>query len=71
MKGLPSGIHKILLLNPLCYIVEGYRASTLGTSWYPIDHWKYSIYFWGLIFVFLLFGSFVHVKFRDRFVDFL
>jgi teichoic acid transport system permease protein len=33
MKGLSSGIHKILLLNPLYYIVEGYRAALLGTSW--------------------------------------
>ncbi len=71
MEGLPSWIHKILILNPLYYIVEGYRAALLGTSWYPIDHWRYTVYFWALIFVFLLIGSMVHVKFRDRFVDFL
>lgn len=71
MKGLPTTIHKILLLNPLYYIVEGYRASLLGTSWYPIQHWTYSLYFWGVILVFLFVGSFLHVKFRDRFIDFL
>lgn len=71
MNGLPSTIHKILLLNPLYYIVEGYRASLLGTSWYLVVHWQYTLYFWALILVFLIFGSFLHIKFRDRFVDFL
>jgi teichoic acid transport system permease protein len=71
MNNLKPWIHDILLLNPLYYIVEGYRASLLGTSWYPITHWHYTLYFWAVIFVFMLIGSLVHIKFRDRFVDFL
>lgn len=61
----------IMKLNPIYYLVEGYRASILGLTWYPIEHWEYSLYFWGIILVLLFFGSILHVKFRDRFVDFL
>lgn len=64
-------IHTILMLNPLNYIVQGYRASLLGTSWYPILHWHYTIYFWCVILFLLVIGASLHVKFRDRFVDFL
>jgi teichoic acid transport system permease protein len=71
MDNLHGWVHRILLVNPIYYIVEGYRASLLGTSWYPITHWHYTLYFWAVIFVLMLMGSVVHIKFRDRFVDFL
>lgn len=61
----------IMKINPFFYIVEGYRSSLLGTSWYFLDHLKYTLYFWVIVFVFLLFGSIMHVKFRNRFVDYL
>lgn len=61
----------IMKLNPIYYLIEGYRASILGLSWYPIEHWEYTLYFWGMILVLLFIGSVLHVKFRNRFVDFL
>ncbi|WP_338470692.1 ABC transporter permease [Niallia sp. XMNu-256] len=67
----PTIIHTIMKLNPFYYLAEGYRASILGISWYPIEHWEYTLYFWGITLVLLLIGSVLHVKFRDRFVDFL
>ncbi|WEG13139.1 ABC transporter permease [Pullulanibacillus sp. KACC 23026] len=70
-----EGKHQILLMivkfNPIYYIVEGYRASLLGTSWYLVSDWKYTLYFWCLVIVLLIIGASVHVKFRDRFVDYL
>ena len=63
-------IVQIMKLNPLYYIIEGYRASLLGKSWYLAVNWEYSLYFWGVTIVFFLVGSYLHVKFRDRFVDF-
>ncbi|MGE7121266.1 ABC transporter permease [Peribacillus sp. NPDC097264] len=63
-------IVSIMKLNPLYYIVEGYRASLLGESWYFIGHWEYTLYFWAVVLVFFLIGSSLHVRFRDRFVDF-
>lgn len=67
----PAIIQTIMKLNPIYYLVEGYRASILGLSWYPIDHWQYTLYFWVVIFILLFIGSILHIKFRDRFVDFL
>ncbi|AZU63987.1 ABC transporter permease [Neobacillus mesonae] len=61
----------ILKLNPLYYIVEGYRASMLGTSWYIVDHSGLTLYFWGITLFFFLVGSVLHLKFRNRFVDYL
>ncbi|MED1468611.1 ABC transporter permease [Bacillus salipaludis] len=61
----------LLKLNPFYYIVEGYRASLLGTGWYGIENPQYTLYFWILVLVLFLFGSVLHIKFRNRFVDFL
>lgn len=63
-------IVQIMKLNPLYYIIEGYRATLLGQSWYLAVNWQYTIYFWAVIIIFYLIGSYLHVKFRDRFVDF-
>jgi len=61
----------IIKLNPLYYIVEGYRAALFGTGWYFIEHWKYTVYFWALILILYLIGSRIHVKFRAQLIDYL
>lgn len=61
----------IMKLNPLFYLIEGYRAAFFGTGWYFIDEWEYTIYFWILIFAIYLFGATVHVKLRKNFIDYL
>lgn len=68
---LPVIIQKVMMLNPFYYIVEGYRAALLGTSWYMIDNLPYTLYFWGLVIILLMIGSFLHLKFRNHFVDYL
>lgn len=64
-------IMKLMKLNPLLYLIEGYRSAFFGTGWYFIEHWQYSLYFWGLVIVLFLFGSMLHVKFRRHFIDYL
>ncbi|ASN04123.1 ABC transporter permease [Virgibacillus necropolis] len=64
-------ITEILKLNPLYYLIEGYRAALFGTEWHFITHWEYSLYFWGVVIVLFLFGSMLHVKFRRHFIDYL
>ncbi len=68
---LPVFLQNVMLLNPMYYLVEGYRASLLGISWYGIEHIKYTIYFWAVIALMFIFGSVIHMKFRDHFVDYL
>lgn len=61
----------LMKLNPLFYLIEGYRAAFFGVEWYFIEHWQYTLYFWGLVIVLFLFGSMLHVKFRRHFIDYL
>lgn len=64
-------IMTILKLNPLVYLIDGYRAALFGVEWHFIEHWQYTLYFWVVIFVLFLIGSAMHVKFRRHFIDFL
>ncbi|WP_368653164.1 ABC transporter permease [Ornithinibacillus sp. 4-3] len=64
-------IMKIMMLNPIYYLIEGYRAAFFGTEWYFITHWQYSLYFWGLVLVLFIIGAALHVKFRKHFIDYL
>src|SRR5699024_7525163 len=53
---------KIMMLNPIYYLIQGYRSAFFGTDWYFITHWQYSLYFWGLIIVLFLICSTLHVS---------
>jgi len=61
----------LLKLNPLYYLVEGYRASLLGITWYMVEHARYTLYFWFVILLLFMIGATLHLRFRDRFVDYL
>ncbi|WP_205137084.1 ABC transporter permease [Virgibacillus halotolerans] len=61
----------LMKLNPLFYLIEGYRSAFFGLDWYFIEHWQYTLYFWALVIVLFLFGSMLHVKFRRHFIDYL
>ncbi|SEP75384.1 teichoic acid transport system permease protein [Virgibacillus subterraneus] len=67
----PSIITDIMMLNPLYYLIEGYRAALFGTEWYFIVNWEYTLYFWAIVIVFFIFGSILHLKFRRHFIDYL
>ncbi len=68
---LDEPLPTIMKLNPLYYLIEGYRSALFGTGWYFIEHWQYSLYFWGFVIVLFLFGAKIHVKFRRHFIDYL
>ncbi|MBD8070554.1 ABC transporter permease [Bacillus sp. PS06] len=61
----------IMKINPLFYIVEGYRSSLLGTGWYILEQPLYTLYFWCVILFLFWIGSYLHVKFRRHLIDFL
>lgn len=65
---LPEGIRAVLKLNPIAYIVDGYRNCILygkGIS----DNWQQAIYFWVVTLVLFIWGSMTHMKFRKQFID--
>lgn len=67
---LPKLYDTILKLNPFYYIVAGFRNVFLGSGWFYNDI-TYTIYFWLCIIFLLLIGSALHVKFKNKFVDYL
>ncbi|MRH41290.1 teichoic acid ABC transporter permease [Aquibacillus halophilus] len=71
LSTLPEALQIIMKINPLYYIIEGYRAGFLGLGWYFIEHWDYTLYFWSLTIILFLIGSSLHLKFRKHFIDFL
>jgi len=67
---IPAAIDPFLKLNPLYYLVQGYRDTLLYRV--PLTgHPLYAAYFWVLILVLFLFGITVHMRFRRNFVDML
>jgi len=64
-------IKQIMLLNPIYYLIEGYRYAFFGVGWHMIEMWKYTLVFWGIVLVLFLIGSALHVKFRRHFIDYL
>lgn len=62
---------KVMFLNPFYYVIEGYRYALLGEGWFITAHPYITLYFWGTVFLVLLIGSYLHVRFRRHFIDFL
>lgn len=68
---LPESWQTFIKLNPFYYIIEGYRYSLLGEGWYFIENPIYTLYFIGITAAIFIVGSYLHVKFRSQFIDFL
>lgn len=67
----PSGqLEQVFKLNPLYYILEGFRDAFLSRGWFFEDP-VYMLYFWTLSLTLLYFGANAHVKFKADFVDFI
>lgn len=63
-------LQKILKLNPLYYVVSGYRDTFLMKSWF-FEHAGWTVYFWGFTILCFLFGSWVFKRLRIHFADVL
>lgn len=64
----PSSVKAILELNPIFYIIDGFRSALLNGSWFWVDY-KHTVFFWAVTFFIFFLGAHLHVKFRARFVD--
>ncbi|MBD7968902.1 ABC transporter permease [Paenibacillus gallinarum] len=66
----PEKFHFFLKLNPMFYIVEGYRDSFFNSVWF----WEkplLSLYFWILTIMLFFIGTFVYKKLQKHFSDVL
>ncbi|MDA7742254.1 ABC transporter permease [Francisellaceae bacterium] len=69
LKAHPA-ILTLLKLNPLFYIVEGYRDIFVNHVWFW-EHPGLTLYFWVFSFCMLLFGMLVFQRLRPHFADVL
>lgn len=70
MSRLPDWVQFILKLNPVYYIVCGFRDSLIyETAFYRND--KKILFFWSVNIVLIVIGCNLQVKFRDKFIDML
>ncbi|MBU5364194.1 teichoic acid transport system permease [Enterococcus sp. DIV0788_1] len=60
----------ILKLNPLYYVVTGYRDSIFGTAWFW-EHPSGTIYFWAVTLILSFIGIIIFRKLRPHFSDVL
>lgn len=69
-RNLPEIAVKILKLNPLYYIIDGFRDTFLSREWF-FEKATYTLIFWGVVLALLILGSHLHMKFRAKFVDYI
>lgn len=66
----PPLLQQILNLNPITYIINGFRDTFIYHQWFfnsPVE----MLYFWSFIAIVLMIGCHLHMRFRSRFVDFI
>ncbi|AYV73729.1 ABC transporter permease [Bacillus sp. PK3-056] len=68
---LGEKFEKVMQINPIYYLIEGYRYALLGQGWFVTEHLGITIYFWSIVLVLLFVGTYMHVRFRKHFIDFL
>lgn len=61
---------RILKLNPMYYIINGYREAMLTKVWFW-EHSLWTVYFWGLIFILMFVGTKIFKRLKPHFADVL
>ncbi len=60
----------IFKLNPLYYVVNGYRQSLFGQTWF-FEDWRLTLYFWAVTILLFAFGTVVFKRLKPHFADVL
>lgn len=70
IASIPKGWQIVMKLNPVAYIVLGYKATICESKGFWVD-WKYTLYFWCFVGVFMLLGRMIFKKLKIHFADVL
>lgn len=70
LKMVPERYHWIIELNPMVYIIDGYRNSMIYHHWFWEDI-SMMIYFWSMTLFFFVIGGYTFRKLRPHFADVL
>lgn len=67
---MPHWVMQILKLNPMYYVVNGYRDCFIYGTWLP-GRWENAIYFWIVVVLLAILGSRTFKKMKVHFADVL
>jgi len=70
LKMVPEKYHWIINLNPMAYIVDGYRNSMIYHKWFWEDM-GFTLYFWAVTLIIFVLGGYTFRKLRPHFADVL
>ena len=70
MKMVPEQYQWLIKLNPVYYIVEGYRNSMIYHKWF-FEDLSMTIYFWTVTMMIFILGALIFKKLRPHFSDVL
>lgn len=70
IESIPRGWQLVMKLNPVAYIVLGYKATICESKGFWVD-WKYTLYFWCFVGLFMLLGRVIFKKLKVHFADVL
>lgn len=70
LSGYPL-VMKLFKLNPMYYIVSGYRDAMLGKVWFWEAHWGWTIYFWIVTAALFALGALIFKRLKPHFADVL
>jgi lipopolysaccharide transport system permease protein len=69
-KIIPEQYHYLIKLNPMVYVVEGFRNTFIHKVWFW-QNLNDTVQFWSIAFVLLIFGAIVFKRLRPHFGDVL
>jgi len=67
---IPERYHWIINLNPIAYIIEGYRNSMIYHKWFWEDM-NMTLYYWSITIVIFILGGLTFKRLRPHFADVL
>lgn len=67
---LPKPLQSVIKLNPLFYIVRGYRQALYDKEWFW-TYWQNTLYFWGITIVIFVFTTKIYARLKPHFADVL
>ena len=70
LERVPGKFQVFFKLNPVYYIVAGYRESLVSKVWLW-EHWKLGVYFWCFTLAMFVLGAIVFKRLRPHFADVL
>jgi len=70
MKMIPEKYHWIIKLNPMVYIIDGYRDSMIYHRWFW-ENLPMTFYYWSVTMIIFILGGLTFRKLRPHFADVL